>query len=61
MQFKSQNLKLKISGLTPNQSPTNLGCCGVGVNCLLVFQTFSLIPPSGLIPPGKWLKSIPYS
>ena len=48
----SEDLKLefgrigKISRWTPKQSPVNLGCSCVGVNCLVVFQKhFSFFYP----------------
>ena len=36
-------LKLKISGWTRKQSPTNLECSCVEINCLVVFQTNLLL------------------
>ena len=42
----SYNLKLKICRWTPKQSPDNLGCSCVGVNCLVMFQKlFSFFYP----------------
>ena len=39
-------MKLKISRWTPKQSPDNLGCSCVEVNCLVVFQNlFSFFYP----------------
>ena len=49
------NLKLKITRGTPRQSPTNLGCSCLGVNCLVVFKTNfpSFIPSLNLLKPDS--------